>query len=101
MRGVGGNRGKDRRDGAGSFNWSLYPCIHHYFMCCLTFVRLTHFRLLQLFDTDSFHIGLILMSDLQSQTTVITTHKKANEGNNDLQGGFLLLLFCYSGKPFL
>lgn len=35
----------------GSFNWSLYPQIHHYFIRCLTFVRLTYIRPLQLFDT--------------------------------------------------
>ena len=94
-----GDRGKDRRDSAGSFNWSLYPCIHHYFMCCLTFVRLTHFRLLQLFDRDSFHSGLILMPDLQSQTTVITTCEKARKRWSARWFFVAVVLFC-SGKPF-
>ncbi len=48
LRGAGRERQRER--GAGSFNWSFYSWIHHYFMCCLTFVRLTNSRLLQLFD---------------------------------------------------
>lgn len=31
-------------DGTGSLDLSLYLWIHHYFMCCLTFVRRTYSR---------------------------------------------------------
>lgn len=49
-----GERGQYRErweSRTGSFNWSLYPWVHHYFIFCLTFVRLTYPRTLQLFDT--------------------------------------------------